>query len=138
MPKKNLALALGTMTVAVGLIAMIRLVAGAFSRGMTSFAWIAILLAMIPWIAYSAWRAQHGHLSWRGASAVLALCVVGLISVWLFTLGPVIALACSLAGFVVIWVSDWPARRKPGGDSFLRIQELQQERQAEDLEQSGS
>ncbi len=138
MPNKNLALALGAVTGAVGLIAMIRLVSGAFSHDMTSFAWIVILLAMIPWIAYSAWRARHGQLSWRGALAVLLLCVTGLISVWLFTLGPVIALACSLAAFVVIWVSDWPPRRRSGGDSFVRIEELQKDRQVEELDQSGS
>jgi hypothetical protein len=134
MPNKNLALALGAVTGAVGLIAMIRLVSGAFSHGMTSFAWIAILLAMGPWIAYSAWRARNGHLSWRNALVVLGLCIVGLSSAWRFTLGSVIALACSLAAFAVIWVSDWPPRRKSGGDSFVRIEELQ----AEDLEQSGS
>jgi len=133
MPNKNIALALGVIVGAVGLIAMIRLVSGAFSRGMTSFAWIAILLAMLPWVAYSAWRARHGHLSWRNALVVLALCVVGLISVWLFTLGPVIALACSLAAFTVIWVSDWPPRRKSSGDSFVRIEELQ----SPDLDHSG-
>jgi hypothetical protein len=133
MPNKYIALALGGIVGAVGLIAMIRLVSGAFSRGMTSFAWIAILLAMLPWIAYSAWRARHGHLSWRNARVVLALCVVGLISVWLFTLGPVIALACSLAAFTVIWVSDWPPRRKSSGDSFVRIEELQ----GQDLDHSG-
>ena len=125
MPNKNIALALGGIVGAVGLLAMIRLVSGAFSRGMTSFAWIAILLAMLPWIAYSAWRARHGHLSWRNALVVLALSVVGLICVWLFTLGPVIALACSLGAFTVIWVSDWPPRHKSSGDSFVRIEELQ-------------
>jgi hypothetical protein len=133
MPNKNIALALGGIVGAVGLIAMIRLVSGAFSRGMTGFAWIAILLAMLPWVAYSAWRARHGHLSWRNALVVLALCVVGLISVWLFTLGPVIALACSLAAFTVIWVSDWPPRRKSSGDSFVRIEDLQ----SPDLDHSG-
>jgi hypothetical protein len=51
----------------------------------------------------------------------------------LFTLGPVIALACSLAAFAVIWVSDWPPRRKPSGDSFVRIEELQ----SQDLDHSG-
>ena len=134
MPNKHIALALGAIAGVVGLIAMIRLVSGAFSRGMTSFAWIAILLAMIPWIAYSAWRARHGNLSWRNALVVVALCVVGLISVWLFTLGPVVALACSLAAFTVIWVSDWPPRRKSSGDSFVRIEEFR----GQDLDHSGS
>jgi hypothetical protein len=125
MPNKILALALGAVTGAVGLIAMIRLVSGAFSHGMTRFAWTAILLAMIPWIVYSAWRAWHGRLSSRNAVVVLVLCVVGLASVWLFTIGPVIALACSLAAFAVIWVSDWPPRRSGARDSFVRIEELQ-------------
>jgi hypothetical protein len=134
MPNKNIALVLGAITGAVGLIAMIRLVAGAFTQGITSFAWIAILLAMIPWVAYSAWRARHGHLSWRRTAVVLALCMVGLISVWLFTIGQVIALACSLAAFAVIWVSDWPPRRRSDGESFVRIEELQ----TQDRDRSGS
>jgi hypothetical protein len=130
MPNKVLRLALGAMTGAVGLIAMIRLVSGAFSDGMTRFAWIAILLAMIPWIAYCAWRAAHGRLSWRNSGVVLGLCVIGLISDWLFTLGPVIALASSLVAFAVIWISDWPARRPAAGEQFVKIEELR----AEDLD----
>ena len=59
MPNSTLRLALGITTGAVGLIAMIRLVSGAFSQGPTSFAWMAILLAMIPWVAYCAWRARR-------------------------------------------------------------------------------
>jgi len=131
MRNKNFALALGAIAGAVALIAMIRLASGAFSHGMTGFAWITILVAMIPWIAYCAWRARRGHLSWRNALLVLGLCFVGLISVWLSTLGPVIALACSLAAFAVIWVSDWPPRRGSSCDRFVRIEELQ----TEDLDQ---
>jgi hypothetical protein len=39
-------------------------------------------------------------------------------------LGPVLALACSLAAFIVIWVSDWPPRRVIGEERFVRIEEL--------------
>jgi uncharacterized membrane-anchored protein len=124
MLNKNLAMALGALTGLVGLIAMTRLASGAFSNGMSTFAWAAILSAMLPWIAYAAWRGRHGHLSRRGALAVLLLNLIGCVLVWLFVLGPVVALACSLAAFVVIWVSDWPPRRSAGEERFVRIEEL--------------
>jgi hypothetical protein len=124
MLNKNLAMALGALTGLVGLAGMIRLASGAFSHGMSVFAWAAILSAMLPWIAYAAWRGRHGHLSRRGALAVLLLDLVGCVVVWLFVLGPVVALACSLAAFVVIWVSDWPPRRSSGEERFVRIEEL--------------
>jgi hypothetical protein len=124
MLNKNLAMALGALTGLVGLAGMIRLAAGAFSHGMSVFAWAAILSAMLPWIAYAAWRGRHGHLSRRGALAVLLLDLIGCVVVWLFVLGPVVALACSLAAFVVIWVSDWPPRRSSGEERFVRIEEL--------------
>ncbi len=57
MPNKHLAAALGALTGLVSLVAMIRLVSGAFTEGMSTFAWVAILLAMLPWIGYAAWRA---------------------------------------------------------------------------------
>jgi hypothetical protein len=121
---KNLAAALGALTGLLSLVGMIRLVTGAFSNGMTTFAWAAILLAMLPWIVYAAWRGWHGHLGARGALAVLLLDLVGCVMVWLFVLGPVVALACSLAAFAVIWVSDWPPRRLAGEDRYVRIEEL--------------
>ena len=124
MINKNLAAALGALTGLLGLGGMIRLVSGAFSNGMTTFAWAAILLAMLPWIVYAAWRGRHGHLSPRGALAVLLLDLVGCVVVWLFVLGPVVALACSLAAFAVIWVSDWPPRRLAGEDRYVRIEEF--------------
>ena len=124
MINKNLAAALGALTGLLGLVGMIRLVSGAFSNGMTTFAWAAILLAMLPWIVYAAWRGRHGHLRPRGAWTVLLLDLVGCAVVWLFVLGPVVALACSLAAFAVIWVSDWPPRRLAGEDRYVRIEEL--------------
>jgi hypothetical protein len=124
MLNKNLAMALGALTGLVGLAAMTRLASGAFSNGMSTFAWAAILSAMLPWIGYAAWRGRHGHLSRRGALAVLLLDLIGCLLVWLFVLGPVVALACSLAAFVVIWVSDWPPRRAIGEERFVRIEEL--------------
>lgn len=124
MINKNLAAALGALTGLLSLVGMIQLVSGAFSNGMTTFAWAAILLAMLPWIVYAAWRGKHGRLSPRGALAVLLLDLVGCVVVWLFVLGPVVALACSLAAFTVIWVSDWPPRRLTGEDRYVRIEEL--------------
>ena len=111
MPNSVLRLAVGATTGAVGLIAMIRLVSGAFSGGMSGFAWMAILLAMLPWIGYCAWRAWRAPLPWRSTVAVIGLCIAGLGLVWISTLGPVVALACSMVGFSVIWVSDRPPRR---------------------------
>jgi hypothetical protein len=121
---KNIAAALGALTGLLSLVAMIRLVSGAFTQGMSTFAWVAILLAMLPWIGYAAWRGRHGHLSRRGALAVLLLNLLGCVVVWLFVLGPVIALTCSLAAFAVIWVSDWPARRPLTEERFVRIEEF--------------
>lgn len=124
MPNSILRLAVGATTGAVGLIAMIRLVSGAFSDGMTRFAWMAILLAMLPWIGYCAWRAWRAPLSWRGTVAVVGLCIAGLGVVWILTLGPVVALACSMVAFSVIWVSDWPPRRPRGSETFVKVEEL--------------
>ncbi len=121
---KNIAAALGALTGLVSLVAMVRLVSGAFTQGMSTFAWVAILLAMLPWIGYAAWRGRHGHLSRRGALAVLLLNLLGCVVVWLFVLGPVIALTCSLAAFAVIWVSDWPERRPLTEERFVRIEEF--------------
>jgi hypothetical protein len=123
MLNKNLAAALGALTGLVGLIGMIRLASGAFSHGMSAFAWVVILSAMLPWIGYVAWRARHGRLRKGSALAVLLLDLVGCVVVWLFVLGPVVALACSLAAFVVIWVSDWPPRRH-ASERFVRLEEL--------------
>ena len=124
MLNKNLALALGALTGLVSLMAMVRLVSGAFDGGLSVFAWVITLLAMVPWVAYAAVRARHSRLTSRNALAVAGLDVTGLVAVWLFVLGPVIALTCSLAAFAVIWVRDWPERRPRGEDRFVRIEEL--------------
>ena len=124
MLNKNLALALGALTGLVSLMAMVRLVSGAFDDRLSVFAWVITLLAMVPWVAYAAVRARHGRLSPRNALVVAGLDVAGLVTVWLFVLGPVIALTCSLAAFAVIWVRDWPERRPRGQDRFVRIEEL--------------
>jgi uncharacterized membrane protein YhaH (DUF805 family) len=119
---KGLASALGALTGVVGLIAMIRLIAGA---GFTSmFAWVFLLAAMLPWLGYCVWRARHGRLSARAGLVVLVLDVVGLIGVWLFTLGPVLALAATLLAFVVIWVHDWPQLRERRESQYVRVEEL--------------
>jgi hypothetical protein len=124
MLNKNLALALGALTGLVSLVAMVRLVSGAFDSGLPTFAWIVTLLAMVPWVGYAAVRARHGRLTVRNAVAIALLDLVGVATAWLFVLGPVIALTCSLAAFAVIWVKDWPARPVRGEDRFVRIEEL--------------
>ena len=124
MLNKNLALALGALTGLVGLVAMVRLVSGAFDSGLSAFAWVVTLLAMVPWVGYAAARARHGRLTVRNAVAIALLDLVGVATVWLFVLGPVIALTCSLAAFAVIWVKDWPSRPIRGEDRFVRIEEL--------------
>lgn len=124
MSNRNLRLALGALSGAVGLIAMLRLADGAFSGPLSAFSLVFVLLAMLPWVGYSAYRARHGHLGARAGLAVAALSVLGIVAVWLFTVGAVVALACSLAGFAIIWVHDWPPRVAKGEDRFVRIEEL--------------
>ena len=124
MINKNLALALGALTGIVSLVAMVRLVSGAFDGGLSVFAWVITLLAMVPWVGYTAARAWHGRLNLRSALAVVLLDMVGVAAVSLFVLGAVVALTCSLAAFAVIWVKDWPARPMRGEDRFVRIEEL--------------
>jgi hypothetical protein len=124
MLNKNLALALGALPGLVSLVAMVRLVSGAFDEGLSVFAWVITLLAMVPWVGYAAVRARHARLTAGNAVAVVLLDLVGVATVWLFVLGPVVALTCSLAAFAVIWVKDWPARPVHGEDRFVRIEEL--------------
>jgi hypothetical protein len=124
MLNKNLALVLGALTGLVSLVAMVRLVSGAFDSGLSVFAWVVTLLAMVPWVGYAAVRARHARLTVRNAVAIALLDLVGVATVWLFVLGPVVALTCSLAAFAVIWVKDWPSRPVRGEDRFVRIEEL--------------
>jgi hypothetical protein len=124
MLNKNLALSLGALTGLVSLVAMVRLVSGAFDGGLSVFAWVVTLLAMGPWVGYAAVRARHGRLTPGSAIAIALLDLVGVATVWWFVLGAVVALSCSLAAFAVIWVKDWPARPERGEDRFVRIEEL--------------
>jgi uncharacterized membrane protein YhaH (DUF805 family) len=124
---RRVAFLVGALTGLLGLVGMARLAAGAFEGSMSRSAWVVVLAAMLPWVAYVAWRARHGRLSGRRLVLVLALVVLGSTTVWSSVLGPVLALACSLVAFLVIWVSDWPARRPGGEERFVRIEELQRE-----------
>lgn len=121
---KNLALGLGSLTGFVGLIAMLRLISGAFSSGLSTFAWVFLLLAMVPWVGYTGWRARHGRLTPTAGLAVGVLGAVGLVAVWMMTGGAVVALAASLAAFAVIWVHDWPAAKPVGESRIVGIDEL--------------
>lgn len=124
MTNPHLRLALGLLTGLVGLVAMLRLVSGAFTESMSPFAWMFVALAMVPWVAYAGWRARHGQLTQRAGLLVLGLGVVGLVLAWLFTIGAVVALACSLAAFVIIWIHDWPSRRPAAQERIVPIDEL--------------
>ena len=117
----------GALTGLLSLTGMLRLTAGVFSGPLSRFAVVVVLAAMLPWVVYVALRARHGRLTGRGLALVLGLVVVGFATVWLSVFGPVLALLCSLAAFVVVWVSDWPQRRARGEDRFVRIEELQRE-----------
>jgi hypothetical protein len=128
---RTVALVVGALTGLLGLVGMARLAAGAFEGSMSRFAWTVVLAAMLPWVAYVASRARHGRLSGRRLVLVLGLVGLGSATVWVSVFGPVLALACSLCGFLVIWVSDWPARRPAGEERFVRMEELQQEDEAD-------
>ena len=116
--------ALGVLTGAIALVAMLRLVAGAFTGGMSQFALVVTLVAMVPWLAYVTWRARRSRLTARNALVVLGLDVVGLALVWVLVFGPVLALAASFAAFVVLWLGDRPRRRDPLADRYVRVEEL--------------
>ena len=120
----TVATVLGGLTGLLSLTAMVRLTDGAFSAGMSRFAWVVVLAAMVPWVAYVAARARHGRPSRRGLVAVAVLVMVGFAVVFFSVHGPVLALACSLAAFALVWVSDWPPRSTRGQDHFVRIDEL--------------
>lgn len=124
---RSLALLLGAFTGLLSLTAMARLAAGAFSGPMSRFAWVVVLAAMVPWVVYVAWRARHGRVAGARLVLVAALVAIGGGVVWLSVVGPVLALACSLAASVIIWVSDWPVRRSRGNDRLVTIEELQRD-----------
>jgi hypothetical protein len=127
-------LGLGLLTGLLGLVAMVRLVAGAFSGGMSQFAWVVTLVAMVPWVLYVSWRARRGRLTPRGVVAVLLLDLVGLVTVWLFVFGPVLALGLSFAAFAVLWTADRPLRAAAGESRFVRVDELRRPVPDEDEE----
>ena len=127
MVSKPIATALGALTGAIPLVAMLRLLTGAFSPVLERVAVAAVLLALLPWVAYVAVRARRAVLSRRTAWSLVVLdtLAVGLVS--LFTVGPVLALALAFAGFVVIWVHDLPARPRSGPSDYVRIEDLRRE-----------
>jgi hypothetical protein len=125
MVNRGVAAALGALTGIVGLIGMLRLIIAGV--GPSAFGVGFVLAAMLPWIVYAGYRAQHGRLTIGKGLVVFGCCVVGLITVWLFTLGAVIALVLSLAAFAVIWISDWPAVRPQTESRFVHIEELTRE-----------
>ena len=117
-------IALGVLTGAIALVAMLRLVAGAFTGGMSSFALVVTLVAMVPWVAYVTWRARRSRLTARTALVVLGLDVLGLVLVWLLVFGPVLALALSFAAFLLVWFGDRPVRRRSLAETYVRVEEL--------------
>lgn len=129
----RLSIVLGGLTGLVGLIAMFRLISEAFEGPLSTFSLVFVLLAMVPWVVYSGWRARHGRLSVRSVLVIGALCALGLVSVWILTAGAVLALVCSLTAFGIIWVNDWPHRRPRTEERFVRIEELS-EAEEEDLD----
>jgi len=124
---KPVATALGALTGAIPLVAMLRLLAGAFSPQLELVGFLAVVLALLPWIAYVAARARRAALSRRTALRLLLLDTAAVGLVWLFTVGPVLALALAFAGFVLIWVHDLPDRPRSGPSSYVRIDDLHRE-----------
>lgn len=115
-------LLVGGLTGLIGLVAMVRLVGAGFPGSML-FAEIFVALAMVPWVCYAAARARHGDLNLRTVLPVLLIAVAGFALVWWGTVGPVLALGCSLAGFVIIWLHDLPPKKAPA-ERVVRIDEL--------------
>lgn len=128
-------LLVGLLIGVIGLIGMVRLISAGFPGSVLvaeSFAG----LAMVPWVVYAGWRARHARLTPRTAVPVVLLGLAGMAMVWWETVGPVLALACSLAGFVIIWVHDLPPRRQPA-DRWVGMSELQ-DRLQDRLQNHGS
>ena len=118
--------ALGLLTGAIGLVAMLRLVSGAFAGPMSGFALTVTLVAMVPWLAYVTWRARRSRLTARAALTVLVLDVAGLALVFLLVFGPVLALALSFAAFVLVWVGDRPRRERSLTETYVRVEDLRE------------
>lgn len=116
--------ALGVLTGAIALVAMLRLVGGAFTGGMSGFALVVTLVAMVPWIGYVTWRARRSRLTTRAALVALGLDVLGLVLVWLLVFGPVLALALSFAAFLLLWFGDRPVRTGSRAETWVRVEEL--------------
>ena len=116
--------ALGVLTGAIALVAMLRLVAGAFTGGMSGFALAVTLVAMVPWVGYVTWRSRRSRLTPRTALIVLGLDVLGLALVWVLVFGPVLALAASFVAFLLVWVGDRPLRTQPRSERYVRVEEL--------------
>lgn len=121
--RSSFRLLVGLLVGVIGLIAMVRLISAGFP-GSLLVAEVFAGLAMVPWVIYAGWRARHGRLTPRTAVPVVLVGAAGLVVVWWGTAGPVLALACSLSGFVIIWVHDLPSRRKPP-DRWVKVEELQ-------------
>jgi hypothetical protein len=117
---------LGVLTGAITLAAMLRLVAGAFTGGMSGFALAVTLVAMVPWVGYVTWRARRSRLTPRAALTALVLDVAGLALVWVLVVGPVLALAASFAAFVILWLGDRPVRQATLGERYVRVEELRE------------
>jgi hypothetical protein len=130
MSSRYIKFGLGALAGLISLIAMVRLVSGGFANGLSWLAWTMILLAMVPFIGYAAWRARHERLGGRALAAVALLDGAGVVLVWIFTVGPVLALLCSLSAFVVIWVSALPLRQPRGEDQFVTIEDLRDDEES--------
>jgi hypothetical protein len=118
--------ALGVLTGGIALVAMLRLVAGAFTGAMSGFALGVTLVAMVPWLAYVTWRARRSRLTGRAALTVLVLDAVGLVLVFVFVFGPVLALALSFAAFVLVWIGDRPRREGSLLETYVRVEDLRE------------
>lgn len=104
-------LVLGLLLGLSGLIAMARLVAGAFAGGPHLIVWFVTGVVMFGWVVYAGWRARRSRFSGPPVLVVAVLAVIGVAVAWFGTGGPVLALVCSLAGFGVVWWHDRPVRR---------------------------
>jgi hypothetical protein len=113
--------ALGVLTGLIGLVAMLRLVAGAFTGGMSTFGLVVTLVAMVPWTVYVAWRAWRSRLAPRTTLVVLGL--------------DVLALGLSFAAFVLVWLGDRPVRGRSGEERWVRVEELREPDEADQADE---